>query len=81
MVRKVKRDDVARKKEVFRAALALAGKRQQDVAALLDVTPEHLSQVLSGKRESGKLWRRLDQWTAATIAQHADRIDSAQSAA
>lgn len=64
----VKRTDLARKRKELKAALALAGLTQGMWAAQQGVTPEHLSMVLNGKRESGRLLQELDAFTAKHLA-------------
>lgn len=54
--------NLSRKKAVFRAALALAETTQEVVAPAFGVTPEHLSLVLSGKRESPPLLAKVDRF-------------------
>jgi hypothetical protein len=60
---------VARRK-AFRAALALAGTTARAFADQQGVTPEHLSYVLNGQRESRRLMDEVD----AFIAKHLPQI-------
>jgi transcriptional regulator with XRE-family HTH domain len=48
----------------FRAALAYADITAQEFAARVGVQPGHLSQVLSGKRESAALVQKIDAFIA-----------------
>jgi len=58
MTGKRQRDD--KKRKAFRAALALAGLTQTRWAEQRGVTPEHVSLVLSGKRESNRLMQEVN---------------------
>ena len=51
------------RKARFRAALALAGLTAEQWAEQNDVTPSHLSHVLTGKRESRSLTDKIDAFT------------------
>jgi transcriptional regulator with XRE-family HTH domain len=53
------------RKQRFRAALAYAGKTQQEFAAEQGVTPGHLSAVLAEKRESGSLTAAIEAFIVA----------------
>lgn len=57
---------MAQRRKEFRAALALAELTQTAWAASHEITPEHVSLVLSGKRESKRLIEKVD----AFIAEH-----------
>lgn len=48
------------RKQLFRAALALAGIDAEQFAAQAGVTGGHVSQVLDGKRESKTLTDKVD---------------------
>jgi hypothetical protein len=52
--------DLARKARLFRAALAIAETTAEAWALEQGVTPGHLSQVLSGKRESRILVEKIE---------------------
>lgn len=67
----VKRSELARKRKELRAALALAGITQGTWAERLGVTPEHLSMVLNGHRESGRLLQEVDAFTAKHLRETA----------
>lgn len=54
------------RKARFRAALGLASMTANEWAAEHDVTPGHLSHVVSGNRDSDKLIAQID----AFIAKH-----------
>jgi hypothetical protein len=54
------------RKERFKAALALAGMKAQDWCEQNDVTPQHLTRVLTAERESNRLNEAVD----AFIAKH-----------
>lgn len=58
----------------FRAALALAGMTQETFADRkdVDVSPEHLSLVLHGKRESQPLLAKVDAFIATKLG--AERV-------
>lgn len=53
----------ASRKKRFRAALALAGTTAEAWAIENGVTAGHLSQVLSGKRDSRSLLEKVDAFT------------------
>lgn len=55
----------------FRAALSLAGMTQGDFAVQADVTQGHLSQVLSGFRESGTLTEKIEAFIGQHLVQKA----------
>lgn len=55
--------DLARKARQFRAALLLANTTAEAWAETESVTAGHLSQVLSGKRESRSLMERIEAFT------------------
>jgi hypothetical protein len=57
----------SRRKSRFRAALALAEKTAAQWAAENDITPGHLSQVLSGKKESRSLLEKVEAFTSRYI--------------
>lgn len=53
------------RKARLKAAAALAGVRLGDVARLSGVSPQHLSEVLQGRRKpSERLLQRLDSFIA-----------------
>ena len=52
------------RKERFKAALALAGKKATEWCDENDVTPQHLARVLTDERESGRLTARVDEFIA-----------------
>jgi hypothetical protein len=52
-----------RKARQFRAALHLAGTTAEAWAESQGITAGHLSMVLSGKRESGVLWEKVEAFT------------------
>jgi predicted transcriptional regulator len=62
----LKRTELEGKRKAFRAALALAGLTQTKWAELEGITQEHVSLVLSGKRDSARLIEKID----AFIAKH-----------
>ncbi len=55
------------RKARFEAALKLAGTTAAEWAAVHDVTPGHLSQVLAGKRESKTLIDKVEAFTRAHL--------------
>lgn len=55
------------RKARFRAALALSGKTAETWAEENGITPSHLSQVLSGKRESRTLMEKVEAFTRKHI--------------
>jgi len=55
----------------FRAALGLADMTQADFAAEHKVTQGHLSQVLSGFRESGTLTEKIEAFIGQHLVQQA----------
>jgi len=57
------------RKARFRAALALAGLTAKQWAEQQDITPSHLSQVLSGKHESRTLIEKVDAFTKKHVRQ------------
>jgi hypothetical protein len=57
------------RKQLFQAARALAGITAAQWADHEDITPEHLSLVLNGKRESARLVEKVD----AFIREHLDK--------
>lgn len=48
----------------FRDALTAAGLSQAQWARVTDITPAHLSMVLSGERDSAVLWEKIEAFTA-----------------
>ena len=58
------------RKQLFRAALAIKGLTAGQFAATLDVTPEHLSLVLHGKRESKRLTDKIDAFVREHLEKH-----------
>lgn len=62
---------VVRRRKLFRAALALVGKTQADFAAEQGVKPGHLSQVVSGKRESQRLTAEIAAFIAKQLGEDA----------
>jgi transcriptional regulator with XRE-family HTH domain len=50
------------RKRRFRAALAMAGLTAAEFAESVEVTPTHLSFVLSGKRNSARVAEAIDQF-------------------
>jgi hypothetical protein len=61
--------EVARKRR-FRAALAAVGMSMRDFATAEGVSVSHVSQVLSGKRES----RTMDEKIAAFTEKHLEKV-------
>lgn len=59
------------RKARFRAALGLARMNASEWAAEHDVTPGHLSHVLSGNRESAKLVEIIDAFIAKQLGEQA----------
>lgn len=57
----------AGRKQLFRAALAVTEETQGSWAEKHDLTPQHLSLVLNGKRESRSLLQRIDEYVADTL--------------
>jgi len=53
------------RRKAFRKALIDAGMTQRDWAKRNDVSEQHLSVVLQGKRESRRLWNKIEQFTEA----------------
>lgn len=62
---------VVRRRKLFRAALALVGKTQADFAVEQGVKPGHLSQVVSGKRESQRLATEIESFIARQLGEDA----------
>lgn len=54
----------AKRKKRFLAALAMAGMSMREWATKNDLTAGHVSQYLSGKRDSAVLDERVDAFTA-----------------
>jgi gp16 family phage-associated protein len=54
------------RKQLFKAALAIAGVTAAQWASNNDLSPEHVSFVLNGKRESARLIAKID----AFIVEH-----------
>ena len=65
-----------RRKQLFRAALAVKGQTQESWATAHDLTPQHLSLVLNGKRESGALTTRIDEYIAETFGKRTAALAS-----
>lgn len=55
----------------FRGALGLAGLTQGDFAQRCGVTSGHLSQVLSGDRDSASLMQKIEAFIAQHLVQKA----------
>jgi predicted transcriptional regulator len=66
-------DAVTRRKARFLRALAVTGQSQAAWADEVGVSPAHLSFVLNGKRESGKLVGKID----AFIREHQTKQQNA----
>lgn len=64
---------LARKRKELRAALSLAGLTQKEWARKQGITPEHLSYVMNGHRESERLLQEVD----AFIAKHLEKLGAA----
>lgn len=62
---------LAKKRKQLRAALALAGLTQEQFARKQDVTPEHLSYVMNGHRESERLMQEVDAFVAKYLPESA----------
>lgn len=58
------------RKPLFRAALAIAGLTAEQWAAMEGVTAGHVSQVLSGKRESRTLTDKIDAFVRTHLEKH-----------
>lgn len=72
MTRNPKRPTVTQplpRRKAFRAALALADTTQTEWARSQGITPEHVSQVLAGKRESRRLIEKVDEFIASQLPQ------------
>ncbi len=63
--------ELARKSRRFRSALVLAGTTAEAWANEQGVTAGHLSQVLSGKRESAALMAKVEAFTEKHLAKAA----------
>jgi hypothetical protein len=59
------------RKQLFRAALAIAGLTAAQWADRESITPEHLSRVLNSRRESGTLIEKIDAFIAEKLPDHA----------
>jgi len=66
-----KRHPNERKRKAFKAALALSGMTLGKWADQQDVTPEHVWQVLSGRRESNRLMQEVDAFVAKHLPESA----------
>jgi hypothetical protein len=64
------------RKQLFRVALALAGETQGSWAEANDLTPQHLSLVLNGKRDSLTLNARIDGYIAEKLGKRAIALAS-----
>lgn len=62
---------IERRRKLFRAALALVGKTQADFAVEQGVKPGHLSQVVSGKRESARLGIEIQAFISRQLGEDA----------
>ena len=58
------------RKQLFRAALAIADLTASQWAEREKLTPEHLSLVLNGKRESAALNERIDTFVREHLSKH-----------
>lgn len=58
------------RKQLFRAALAIAGHSQVSWAAANKITPQWLSLVLNGHEESIKLTEKIDAFTREQLEKH-----------
>lgn len=56
------------RKQLFRAALAMAGLTAEQWAASEGITAGHLSQVVTGKRESVTLTAKVDEFVRDEFA-------------
>lgn len=64
------------RKQLFRAALAIAGLTQEQWASGEGVTSGHLSQVLSEKRESLTLSGKIDAFVREHLKERASALAS-----
>lgn len=53
---------VESRRKAFRKALIDAGLTQRDWARENEISEQHLSVVLQGKRESRRLWTKIEQF-------------------
>jgi hypothetical protein len=58
------------RKALFQAALKLAGLTAEEWAIREGITPEHLSVVLNGKRESKTLTDKIDEFARSELLKH-----------
>jgi hypothetical protein len=58
------------RKQLFKAALAIAGLTAAEWASGEDLTPEHVSMVLNGKRESARLIEKVDAFVRQHLEKH-----------
>ena len=58
------------RKQLFRAALAIAGQTVVQWAASEGLTPEHVSLVLNGRRESARLLDKIDAFVREKMDKH-----------
>jgi hypothetical protein len=58
------------RKALFKAALAVTEMTAEQFATDEGVTPEHLSYVLNGRRESRSLTEKIDAFIAKHMAGH-----------
>lgn len=56
-----------RKSKRFKAALAMAGMSMTEWAKKEGITPGHVSQVLSGDRDSAVLMEKIEAFTAKQL--------------
>lgn len=59
------------RKQLFRAALAIAGQSAREFAEAEGITPQWLSQVLNEREESIRLTVKIDTFIAKHMAGHA----------
>lgn len=59
------------RKARFRAALALAGLTQEQWADREGITASHLSRVLAGERDSGRLMEKVSAFTEKVLKSNA----------
>ncbi len=64
------------RKQLFRAALAITGQTAAEWAEANDLTAQHVSHVLNGRRESMRLIGKIDEFVAKHIGNRTTALAS-----